>query len=73
MHSTKPMKGIFEGRRKNKMTKQAILENVLDMFLTSKQMAYIADEWKAFYTDPLKYKDSVVVDMVNLSLEGIGN
>ena len=67
------MKGIFEGRRKNKMTKQAILENVLDMFLTSKQMAYIADEWKAFYTDPLKYKDSVVVDMVNLSLEGIGN
>lgn len=39
------------------------------MFLTWKQMLYIADEWKAFYMDPLKYKNSVVVDMVKLSLD----
>ena len=51
-----------------KMTKQAILENVLDMFLTSQQIDYIKDEWKAFYTDPLKYKDSVVVDMVKMAV-----
>ena len=51
------------------MTKQAILENVLDMFLTSKQIEAIKNGWNAFYNEPLKYKDSVVVDMVKLSLE----
>lgn len=51
------------------MTKQAILENVLDMFLTSKQIEAIKNGWNAFYNEPLKYKNSVVVDMVKLSLE----
>ena len=51
------------------MTKQAILENVLDMFLTSKQIEAIKDGWKAFYNEPLFYKNSIVVDMVKLSLE----
>ena len=51
------------------MTKQALLEHILDMFLTSKQIAYIQDGWNAFYTEPLKYKNSIVVDMVKLSLE----
>lgn len=46
------------------MTKQALLENVLDMFLTKRQMDAIEKYWKAFYTDPLKYKDSVVVDLI---------
>lgn len=46
------------------MTKQALLENVLDMFLTKRQMDAIEKDWKVFYTDPLKYKDSVVVDLV---------
>ena len=50
------------------MTKQALLENVLDMFLTSKQIDAIQDGWNAFYKDPMKYKNSVVVDMVKLSL-----
>ena len=50
------------------MTKQALLENVLDMFLTSKQIKAIEDGWKAFYKNPLQYKNSVVVDMVKLSL-----
>jgi len=51
------------------MTKQALLENVLDMFLTSKQIAQIEHGWKAFYNEPLQYANSVVVDMVKLSLE----
>lgn len=51
------------------MTKQAILENVLDMWLTSGQLEAIGNDWKAFYNNPFKYKNSVVVDMVKLSLE----
>lgn len=51
------------------MSKQALLEHVLDMFLTSKQIAKIQDGWNAFYNEPLKYKNSIVVDMVKLSLE----
>ena len=39
------------------MTKQALLEHVLDQFLTSKQIAYIQDGWNAFYNEPLKYKN----------------
>lgn len=53
---------------KESATKQAILENVLYMSLTSQQLKFIKDEWKAFYKEPEKYKDSVVVDMVKLSL-----
>jgi len=50
------------------MTKQAMLENVLDMFLTSKQITAIENGWNAFYENPLFYKNSIVVDMVKLSL-----
>jgi len=53
------------------MTKQALLENVLDMFLTLKQIKAIENGWKAFYNEPLKYKNSVVVDMVKLSLQEV--
>ena len=51
------------------MTKQALIENVLDMWLTSKQLEAIKEGWNAFYNEPLKYKNSVVIDMVKLSLE----
>ena len=44
------------------LTKQALLENVLDQFLTSKQIEYIKDGWNAFYNEPLKYKN--YADMV---------
>lgn len=50
------------------MTKQAILENVLDMFLTSQQVEHIKKGWRTFYDDPLKYKNSVVVDMVKMAI-----
>lgn len=49
--------------------KQMLLENILDMFLTSKQIKEIENGWKAFYNDPMQYKNSVVVDMVRLSLK----
>ena len=61
---------MIRGGFKMGMTKQALLENVLDMFLTSKQIEAIEIGWKAFYNEPLQYKNSVVVDMVKLSLEG---
>ena len=50
------------------MTKQAILENVLDMFLTSKQIEAIESGWNAFFQDPIQYKNSIVVDMIKQSL-----
>lgn len=49
--------------------KQMLLENILDMFLTSKQIKEIENGWKTFYNDPMQYKNSVVVDMVKLSLK----
>ena len=49
------------------MTKQALLEHVLDQFLTSKQILAIQDGWNAFYNEPLKYQ--IYADMVKSSLE----
>jgi hypothetical protein len=46
------------------MTKQALLENVLDMWLTQKQLDAIEENWKAFFNNPFQYKNSVVIDMV---------
>lgn len=51
------------------MTKQALLENILDMWLTQKQIEAIKTGWKAFYENPMQYKNSVVVDMVKQFLE----
>ena len=53
------------------MTKQALLEHVLDMWLTSKQIEHIKEGWNAFYNEPLKYQNSVVVDMVKLFLQEV--
>ena len=53
------------------MTKQALLEYVLDMWLTQKQIDVIENDWKAFYNNPMQYKNSVVVDMVKLSLKEV--
>lgn len=50
------------------MNTQAIIENMLDMWLSTKQLNYIAENWKAFYSDPLRYKNTVVVDMVKFDL-----
>ena len=50
---------------------QALLEHVLDMWLTQKQIEHIKEGWHAFYNEPLKYKNSVVVDMVKLSLQEV--
>ena len=53
------------------MTKQALLENVLDMWLTSKQIEAIENGWNAFYNNPMQYKNSVVVDTVKLFLQEV--
>ena len=50
------------------MNNQAILENILDLWLSQRQLEYIQTEWKAFYSDPLKYKNSVVPALVKLGL-----
>ena len=56
---------------KNMMTKQALLENVMDMWLTQKQIETIKTEWKAFYENPMQYKNSVVIDMVKQFLKEV--
>ena len=53
------------------MTKQALLEHVLDMWLTQKQIDAIEEGWNAFYNNPMQYKNSVVVDMVKLFLQEV--
>ena len=53
------------------MTKQALLENILDMWLTQKQIEAINIGWKAFYENPMQYKNSVVVDMVKQFLKEV--
>lgn len=47
------------------MSKQALIENVLDRFLTSKELESLERDWKAFYNDPCKYRGTVVVELVN--------
>ncbi len=51
------------------MDNQSLIENVLDMWLSQKQLEKIQNGWRAFFNDPLKYKGSVVVDMVKLDLQ----
>lgn len=50
------------------MNNQALIENILDMWLSQKQLESIKENWKAFYNNPLQYKDSVVVEMVKQSI-----
>ena len=53
------------------MTKQALLEHVLDMWLTQKQIDAIENGWNEFFNNPMQYKNSVVVDMVKLFLQEV--
>lgn len=53
------------------MTKQAIIENILDMWLSQKQLDHIKTGWREFYNNPGYYKNSVVVDMVKLELKSM--
>lgn len=40
------------------------VEKVLNMLLKPEQLDDIRTQWHAFFADPLKYKDTVVPDMV---------
>lgn len=53
------------------MNNQALIENMLDMWLSQKQLEKIKKGWNVFYNDPLKYKGSVVVDMIKLDLQEV--
>ena len=53
------------------MTKQALLEYVLDMWLTQKQIDAIENGWNEFFNNPMQYKNSVVIDMVKLFLQEV--
>ena len=50
------------------MNNQAIIENMLDMWLSQKQLEKIKEGWNAFYNDPLKYDGTIVVDMIRLDV-----
>ena len=53
------------------MDNQAIIENILDMWLSQKQLEKIKEGWNAFYNDPLKYEGTIVVDMVRLDVREV--
>ena len=53
------------------MDNQAIIENMLDMWLSQKQLEKIKEGWNAFYNDPLKYEGTIVVDMVRLDVREV--
>lgn len=46
------------------MNNQAIIENLLDMWLSEKQLEAIQEDWKAFYRNPSAYKNTPIVEMV---------
>ncbi len=50
------------------MTKQAIIESLLDTWLSNSELEYIEKGWNAFYNNPLKYKNTIVADMVLQSI-----
>lgn len=53
------------------MNNQALIENMLDMWLSQKQLEKIKEGWNAFYNESLKYKGTVVIDMIKLDLQEV--
>lgn len=60
--------GIITESEMIQCARQAMLENVLDRFVTFSMIEYLEKGWNDFFNDPLRYKDTIVVDMVNLCL-----
>lgn len=50
------------------MNNQAIIENLLDMWLSTAELNAIREGWNAFYTNPADYKGTIVVSMVKQSI-----
>lgn len=46
------------------LTRQSIVETILDMWLSYKDIEYIKEYWLGFWKDPLKYKDSAIANMI---------
>jgi hypothetical protein len=51
------------------MDKHELIEDILNMQLSTGQMDSIEVDWSAFYDNPEQYRNSIVVDMVRLSLQ----
>lgn len=48
---------------------QAVLENVLDIWLNNHQLEMVKTYWKAFYSDPYRYKGTEIVKLVKQFLD----
>ena len=48
---------------------QAAVENVLDRWLNNHQLEMVKTYWKAFYSDPYRYKGTEVVKLVKQFLD----
>lgn len=46
------------------LTRQGIVETILDMWLSDKDIEYIKEYWLGFWKDPLRYKDSAIANMI---------
>lgn len=44
--------------------KQALIENVLGIWLDSDMLNYLEENWRAFCRDPYKYKDTIVPTLI---------
>lgn len=51
------------------MDKHELIEDILNMQLSIEQMGSIEVGWRAFYDNPEQYRNSIIVDMVRLSLQ----
>ena len=50
------------------ISNQSLIENTLDMWLSQKQLEQIQCDWKAFCDDPVRFRGTVVVDMIKQDL-----
>lgn len=62
-------RGLITESEMIQCARQAIFENVLDRVVTYDMMRYIEKGWNDFFNNPLRYENTIVVDMVNLCLD----
>ena len=51
------------------MNKRESVSRVLGREITDTEVELIHDDWKAFYNEPVKYSNSIVISMVNQYLD----
>lgn len=53
------------------MFKQSLIENVLGLLLSQRQLEYLKDQWHYFYNNPLEFQNTLVISMIRLDLVGV--